>query len=141
MRQAELGRRLSADFLRDPGRPPDSGTQMGTDGDLDIRRWEGRLAGACLKQYQKAGVLWILCGFQTHRGYGIDRKPQGRTAVPLCLFYLQLWVKDYLSCLRHHQQSKLNIGREFPYQLCYDWLRRYTSLLECDSRSVIKKMP
>jgi hypothetical protein len=38
MRQAELGRRLRAEFLRAPGRPPDSGTQTGTGSGLDSRR-------------------------------------------------------------------------------------------------------
>jgi hypothetical protein len=140
MRQAELGRRLRAEFLRDPGRPPDSGTQTGTGGDLDIRRWEGRLAGACLKQYQK--IKAECCGF-----YAASKRIEameltgspGEEQLSRCA----LAIYNCGSKLISHVYDIINnpnyiIGKEFPYQLCYDWLRRYTSLLECGDNTGFK---
>jgi hypothetical protein len=140
MRQAELGRRLRAEFLRDPGRPPDSGTQTGTGGDLDIRRWEGRLAGACLKQYQK--IKADCCGF-----YAASKRIEameltgspGEEQLSRCA----LAIYNCGSKLISHVYDIINnpnyiIGKEFPYQLCYDWLRRYTSLLECGDNTGFK---
>jgi hypothetical protein len=92
---------------------------------------EGRLAGACLKQYQKIKAEY--CGL-----YAASKRIEAMELTE-CPSHEQLsrCALATYNCgskiISHIYINNPNyiIGKEFPYQLCYDWLRCYTSLLEC----------
>jgi hypothetical protein len=132
MKQSEYSRRIRAKFLKSPSRP----TGIAYDGsgcEMDSRRWDGRSAESCGKQWSKIKSPCVKFHSCMERLKGMEL-----TGNPTEDDFKRCAISLYNSgsATTSHLYDVINnaeyrIGNLFPFLECYDWLSTSSSILNC----------
>jgi hypothetical protein len=133
MKQSVYYRRMRATFLDSPNRPSRTAYES-TGCDLDSRRWGGRSAESCGKQWAKiktSCVKFHSC-IERLKGMDLTGSPTGDD-IKRCATNLY----NNGSAMASHvydiiNNSEYRIGSPFPFFECYEWLSKNSCVWTAD---------
>jgi hypothetical protein len=132
MSMADYGRRIQKLFLRDE-RPVDACSQEGTGSALNQRRWDGRTAISCRKQWIKVKSACVGLHASMNRV-----RAANLTGAPTNDEYMRCVEAVHCmgSAVMSHLYDVINnpgylIGKQFPFTTSYEFLSTKTTLLDC----------
>jgi hypothetical protein len=137
MKQSAYYRRIRATFLDSPDRPSRTAYE-GTGCDLDSRRWGGRSAESCGKQWTKikSSCVKFHGWVERLKGMNLTGNPTG-DEIKSCATNVYNNRSAMASQIYDiFNNSEYRIGSPFSFIECYEWFSKNSSVLDCGPSAI-----